>query len=169
VPHWRPGQQPRGCRLPYGRRVLAFLNWLLEHHFGMNSPYSLIFWRFDDLLKALVFGKAAKSHRSILSWRERRDGLPKTSADLARAASQKTYGSPAWSGASSIFNEKAHDRQSSIDEYPSASPARSVGYGYGRQGEKQAANNGYITNKPVPARSGSGGSPGSKPYVLRMI
>jgi len=122
-----------------------------------------------NLILALIFGKAVKSHRSILSWRDR-DVLPKTSADLARAASQKTHGSP-WSEHSAIFNEKSHDRQPSADGHRSISPpgyggyslGYSPGYGFGKQGEKKAAQDGFILNKPAHTRSSSGGSGGRNP------
>ena len=152
MPHWCPSEQPRGRRLPYGRCVFAVLDRLLEHHSGMTSRITQK-QIFDDLLKALIFGKAAKSHRSILSWRERYN-LPKTTADLTRAASQKAHSSPAWSADSSIFNEKSNSRQSPIDSYSTSPP----GYGFGKQGQKQAERNGYVLNKPVHARSNSGGS-----------
>jgi len=113
-----------------------------------------------NLILALVFGKAVKSHRSILSWRQR-DILPKTSADLARAASQKTHSSPAWSAGSDIFNEKPHY----TDGYHSASPP---GYGFGKQGEKKAAYEGYLVSKPAHARSNSGGSVGRTNYIRRI-
>jgi hypothetical protein len=123
-----------------------------------------------NIILALIFGKAAKSHRSILSWRDR-DVLPKTSADLARAASQKTHNSPAWSANSSIFNEKPHGRQSP-DGYRSASPpGYGYNYGFGKQGEKKAAQEGYLVGKPPHARSssgGSGGSGGRTSYVRRI-
>ena len=117
-------------------------------------------------MKALIFGKAAKSHRSILSWRERAI-LPKTSADLARAASQKSHSSPAWTADSSIFNEKPNDRP--IDGHGSVSPPRyGYTYGFGKQGEKQAAQDGFFLNKPVHARSNSGGSGGRNSHVRRI-
>lgn len=111
-----------------------------------------------------MFGKAAKSHRSILSWRERYT-LPKTTADLARAASQKAHSSPAWSADSSIFNEKSHDRPSSVDRHGGHSPPS---YGFGKQGHKQAERDGFVLNKPVHARSNSGGSNGRYSYLLRI-
>jgi hypothetical protein len=118
-----------------------------------------------NLILALIFGKAAKSHRSILSWRER-DILPKTTADLERAVSQKSHSSPTWS-ANTIFNEKSNDRQSSIDGYNSASPPH-YAYGFGKQGEKRAAHNGYVVSKPVHARSNSGGSGSRDTYIRRI-
>jgi len=128
-----------------------------------------------NLILALIFGKAVKSHRSILSWRDR-DVLPKTSADLARAASQKTYGSPAWSANSSIFNnEKSRDQQSFMDRSDrsdrSASPpgyGHGHGYGFGKQGEKKAAQDGYLVRQPAHTRSSSSGSGGHKGYIRRI-
>jgi len=120
-----------------------------------------------NIILALIFGKAVKSHRSILSWRDR-DVLPKTSADLARAASQNTHSSPAWSGNSSIFNEKPRDRQLSPDGYRNVSPP-GYGYGFGKQGEKQAAHEGYLVSKPAHTRSSSGGSAGSGGHYIRRI
>ena len=146
----------------------------------MNCPYYSILWRFDVLLKALVFGKAVKSHRSILSWRER-DILPKTTADLARVASQKTHNSPAWSG-SSIFNEK-----SPVNGFNDASPR--YDHIFGRKGEKAAGekaagekgsyDKGYYVTKPLDSyspsspprgigRSNSGGSSSRDSYPRRF-
>jgi hypothetical protein len=117
-------------------------------------------------LKALIFGKTAKSYRSILSWRERYT-LPKTTADLARAASQKAHSSPAWSADSSIFNEKSNGRQPSVDKHTSPSPPYRP-YGFGKQGHKQAEREGFVISKPVHARSNSGGSAGGYSYLLRI-
>lgn len=143
----------------------------VNSHAVADFPMVVAFLLFSigclNLILALVFGKAAKSHRSILSWRQR-DTLPKTSADLARAVSQKSHSSPAWSG-SSIFNEKPNDRQPSVDGYHNTSPPRyGYTYGFGKQGEKQAAQDGYVLNKPVHARSNSGGSDGRNTYIRRI-
>jgi hypothetical protein len=130
----------------------------VNSHMVANFPMVAAFLLFSigclNLILALTLGKAVKSHRSILSWRER-DILPKTTADLARAASQNTHSSPAWSVGSPIFNEKAHDRQPSIDGYSSASPGR--GFGFGRQGEKKAGYgyDSYLVKQPAHARSNS--------------
>jgi len=133
------------------------------HDFPMVAAFLLFSVGCLNLILALVFGKAIRSHRSILSWRER-DILPRTSADLARAASQsqKTYGSPAWSAASEIFNEKPQYRQPSIDGYKAPSPV----YGFARQGEKPGKfKELLITKSPssppmAHGRSNSGGSSG---------
>jgi hypothetical protein len=119
-----------------------------------------------NLISALIFGKAAKSHRTILSWRERYT-LPKTTADLARAASQKAHSSPAWTADSSIFNEKANDRQYSVDRHTGASPPYHP-YGFGKQGQKQAERDGFVLNKPVHARSNSGSSGSRYSYLQRI-
>ena len=117
-------------------------------------------------MKALIFGKAAKSHRTILSWRERYT-LPKTTADLARAASQKAHSSPAWTADSSIFNEKANGRQYSVDRHTGATPPYQP-YGFGKQGQKQAERDGFVLNKPVHARSNSGSSGSRYSYLQRI-
>jgi len=142
----------------YGLGAIGVLECLIgaqvNSHAVADFPMVAAFLLFSigclNLILALVLGKAAKSYRSILSWRER-DILPKTTADLERAVSQKAHSSPAWSGSSSIFNEKSNDHQYPVGGY-STSPPR---YGFGKQGEKQAAHEGYVLSKPVHARSNS--------------
>jgi hypothetical protein len=142
----------------------------VNSHAGAAFPMVAAFLLFSigclNIILALIFGKAAKSHRSILSWRSRYN-LPKTTADLTRAADQKAHSSPAWSADSSIFNEKSNGRQSPIDGY-STSPPR---YGFGKQGQKQAEHAGYVLNKPVHARSNSdrsAASSGRYNYLQRI-
>jgi hypothetical protein len=137
----------------------------VNSHAGAAFPMVAAFFLFSigclNIISALIFGKAAKSHRSILSWRERYN-LPRTTADLTRAASQKAHSSPAWSADSSIFNEKA---RSPVDSYNSTSPPR---YGFGKQGQRLAERDGYVLDKPVHARSNSGGSSGRYNYLQRI-
>jgi hypothetical protein len=125
----------------------------VNSHAVADFPMVVAFLLFSigclNFILALVFGKDVKSHRSVLSWRKR-DILPKTSADLARAASQTTHSSPAWSVAPSIFNEKPLGPQPSIKGYDNAGIGYGHGYGYvfGRQGEKPALKE-FILNKAV--------------------
>jgi len=143
--------------------------------FPMVAAFMLFSIGCLNLILALVFGKTAKSHRSILSWR-RRDILPKTSADLARAASQMTHSSSPWSGAPSLFSEKPRDPQPPIKGYSVDSGyGHGFGYGFGRQGEKPPLKD-LLLNRPVDSlpkyalssppmahgRSNSGGSSGRK-------
>ena len=105
---------------------------VLSHHvdaFPMVAAFFLFAVGCLNVIVALIFGKAAKTHRSLFSWKNRNE-LPRTAADLAHMAGVPgPIVSVASSAASSIFSEKKHEHNSSQEHN---------GYGFGRQGEKAA-------------------------------
>ncbi|KAJ7585018.1 hypothetical protein C8J56DRAFT_789259 [Mycena floridula] len=127
---------------------------VLSHHvddFTLVAAFFLFSLGCLNILVGLIFRESAKSKRSVTSWREQaKSTLPTHVAGLdIRSATPH----------SSIFSDKHsdHSRASSFSGKPSM--------GFGRQGEKAAALNGYFISKPVeslpryaaaPVASGSG-------------
>jgi hypothetical protein len=126
---------------------------ILSHHveqFTLVSAFFLFSVGCINILAGLVWRESTKARRSLTEWREsKEDGLPRTTKDLRPMAmgSQRMLAPP----------PSYHKTGSSIDEKsgtldPDIAPAvKWSGYGFGRQGEKVAAKEGFSVSKPVEA------------------
>lgn len=131
---------------PIGLLEILLSVQVLSHHvdtFAMVAAFFLLSIGFLNLICALFFGKAVKSHRSLTWWRQK-DTLPRTASDLAHMAGvPRPIVSVASSVASSIFDEK--------EKYESPSNDGTIGYGYGfgRQTEKASGLKSFLMSKPI--------------------
>jgi len=120
---------------------------ILSHHlttFPMVSAFLLFSVGCLYIICAIFFRKHPRQSRSILGWRRSiKERLPTTAADLEREASMHSSRvfSKASSAASSIFSEKSGHQKQASEQFQ--------GFGFGRQGEKAAAQQGYLVKLPA--------------------
>jgi len=108
---------------------------VLSHHvddFALVSAFFLFSVGCLNILLGLIFREGAKTKRSVTSWRDHaKSVLP---PPVQRAASS----------ASTLYGPSPSEKKSSLG-------ARFAGYGFGRQGEKEAGKKGFLISKPVEA------------------
>ncbi|THU97846.1 hypothetical protein K435DRAFT_828528 [Dendrothele bispora CBS 962.96] len=119
---------------------------VLSHHvddFTLVSAFFLFSVGCLNILVGLIFRQGAKSKRSVTSWRDHaKSALP---THVAGVDVRPVMSSPP-TFVSNIFNGSEKDRNSSASGSTSSGFA---GHGFGRQGEKAAAMQGYFISKPV--------------------
>jgi len=112
---------------------------ILSHHvddFTLVSAFFLFSLGCLNILVGLIFRAGAKSKRSVTSWRDQaKSALPTHVAGV----DVRSVSSPI----PSMFSEK----NSTLS--PASSISGKASLGFGRQGEKAAALNGYFISKPV--------------------
>ena len=90
------------------------------------------------MLIGLIFREKGKTKRSVTSWRDHaKSVLPPPVQNVARAASS----------ASTLWGPTFSEKKGSMKDLG----ARFAGYGFGRQGEKEAGKKGFLISKPVEA------------------
>jgi hypothetical protein len=118
---------------------------ILSHHvdhFSLVSAFFLFSIGCLNILIGLIWRESGRAKRSVTSWRETtKDVLPKV-RDL-RPTMISSPPPPSFHSLSKSVDEK--------DSYDSEASVNRVGYGFGRQGEKAAANRGYLITRPVEA------------------
>lgn len=108
---------------------------VLSHHvddFTLVSAFFLFSVGCVNILLGLIFREKAKGYRSILSWKEAKKSPLPTYVPDNQVRHLPTGGS-------------AHTASSSVSSVGKESP----GFGFGRQGEKAAALQGFLISKPV--------------------
>jgi len=112
---------------------------ILSHHvddFSLVSAFFLFSIGCLNIFLGLIFRESAKDKRSITSWRsESKNVLPTYNPKLS--------GSPSF--LSSTFGD---DKGRQSDNFVSGIRSEKAGYGFGRQGEKQAGLKGFVLQKP---------------------
>jgi len=112
---------------------------ILSHHvddFDLVSAFFLFSIGCLNMLLGLIFRESAKEKRSITPWRSKPKGiLPIHSPKFASAPSFLS---------SSAGDEKVYYNDDSIGGFRNDK----AGYGFGRQGEKQAGLKGFVLAKP---------------------
>ena len=112
---------------------------ILSHHvddFALVSGFFLFSIGCLNILIGLIFrGEKGKAKRSVTSWRDHaKSVLP---PPVQRAASS----------ASTLWGPTFSEKKGSMKDIG----ARFAGYGFGRQGEKEAGKKGFLISKPVEA------------------
>jgi len=119
---------------------------ILSHyvdHFNLVSAFFLFSIGCLNILIGLIWRESGRAKRSVTSWRETtKDVLPKNARDL-RPAMLSSPPPPSFHSLPKGVDEKA--------SYDSEASVNRVGYGFGRQGEKAAANRGFLITRPVEA------------------
>jgi len=113
---------------------------ILSHHvddFSLVSAFFLFAIGCLNMLLGLIFRESAKDKRSITSWRSDSKKILPLSYDPKSASSPSFL--------SSTYKEEK-GRQS--DDFVGGFKGDKAGYGFGRQGEKQAGLKGFILQKP---------------------
>jgi hypothetical protein len=118
-----------------GRAIFRIGAAVLSHHvddFALVSAFFLFSVGCLNILLGLIFREHAKAKRSVTSWRDQaKSVLP---SPVQRAASS----------ASTLFGPALSEKKSDLG-------GRFAGYGFGRQGEKEAGKKGFLISKPVEA------------------
>ncbi|KAK7441773.1 hypothetical protein VKT23_009204 [Stygiomarasmius scandens] len=117
---------------------------VLSHHvddFTLVSAFFLFSIGCLNILVGLIFRQGAKSKRSVTSWRDHAKSALPTHVAGVDVRPVMNHGA---TFVSNVFSEK--DRTSTASDSTSSSKA---GLGFGRQGEKAAAMQGYFISKPV--------------------
>ena len=111
---------------------------ILSHHvddFALVSAFFLFSIGCLNILIGLIFREKGKTKRSVTSWRDHaKSVLP---PPVQRAASS----------ASTLWGPTFSEKKGSMKDLG----ARFAGYGFGRQGEKEAGKKGFLISKPVEA------------------
>ncbi|KAF8494439.1 hypothetical protein F5888DRAFT_658555 [Russula emetica] len=111
---------------------------ILSHHvddFALVSGFFLSSIGCLNMLIGLIFREKGKTKRSVTSWRDHaKSVLP---PPVQRAASS----------ASTLWGPTFSEKKGSMKDIGS----RFAGYGFGRQGEKEAGKKGFLISKPVEA------------------
>lgn len=114
---------------------------ILSHHvddFALVSAFFLFSIGCLNMLIGLIFREKGKTKRSVTSWRDHaKSVLPPPVQNVARAASS----------ASTLWGPTFSEKKGSMKDLG----ARFAGYGFGRQGEKEAGKKGFLISKPVEA------------------
>lgn len=118
----------------------------------------------NALFIGLIFRGTARERRSIFAWRERaRDILP--TANVAGHKIDVVDAAERFGGfVASQMEKRQHSRNESVqslrrDHTGASDRSNFSGLGFGRQGEKAAAQRGYMINRPVEALPPYGSSP----------
>lgn len=112
---------------------------ILSHHvddFALVSAFFLFSIGCLNILLGLIFREKGKAKRSVTSWRDHAKSVLPPPVQRA-ASSASTLWGPA-------FSEKKNGSGKDLG-------ARFAGYGFGRQGEKEAGKKGFLISKPVEA------------------
>jgi len=141
---------------------------VLSHHsdtFALVSAWFLFgIGCVNALFIGLIFRGTARERRSIFAWRERaRDILP--TANVAGHKIDVVDAAERFGGfVASQMEKRQHSRNESVqslrhDQTGASDRSNFSGLGFGRQGEKAAAQRGYMINRPVEALPPYGSSP----------
>ncbi|KAF8315812.1 hypothetical protein DL93DRAFT_2096484 [Clavulina sp. PMI_390] len=146
----------------HGVAILGFMQIfigaaVLSHHvptFALVSAFFLFAMGIINVLLGIAFRASIKEKRSLTSWRERvkKPTLPRTAADFRSAAAAGVLNAGGtvftnMTGSSVAGNMMAEKAASAFSRSGSSSGEHS-GYGFGRQGEKQAGLKGFLISRP---------------------
>lgn len=112
---------------------------ILSHHvddFALVSSFFLFSIGCLNIILGLIFREKGKVKRSVTSWRDHAKSVLPPPVQRA-ASSASTLWGPA-------FSEKTNGSRKHLS-------GRFAGYGFGRQGEKEAGKKGFLISKPVEA------------------
>jgi len=123
---------------------------ILSHHvddFSLVSAFFLFSIGCLNIFIGLIWRESARGKRSLTSWREsKEDILPKNlhlrSGPVMSSARGWTPSLPSYHSSSKSMDEK-------VGYFDTEAATNRVGYGFGRQGEKAAANRGFLITKPL--------------------
>ena len=110
---------------------------ILSHHvddFALVSAFFLFSVGCLNILLGLIFRERARAKRSVTSWRDQAKSVLPPPVHRAASSASTLYG---------VFSEK---KKGGNDV-----GGRFAGYGFGRQGEKEAGKKGFLISKPVEA------------------
>ncbi|KAI0284082.1 hypothetical protein BC826DRAFT_169504 [Russula brevipes] len=109
---------------------------ILSHHvddFALVSAFFLFSIGCLNVVIGLIFREKAKAKRSVTSWREHAKSVLPPPVQRAASSASTLYG---------VFSEKKKGSSNELG-------GRFAGYGFGRQGEKEAGKKGFLISKPV--------------------
>jgi len=121
---------------------------ILSHHvdtFTLVSAFFLFSLGCLNILVGLIFRESAKSKRSVTSWREHAKSVLPTHIGPVPLSSAMSSPPPF---VSHLYTGSSGDSKGSFGG-KGDDEKKFTGFGFGRQGEKQAAANGYFVSKPV--------------------
>ncbi|KAI9455302.1 hypothetical protein F5148DRAFT_1277238 [Russula earlei] len=111
---------------------------ILSHHvddFALVSAFFLFSLGCLNILLGLIFREKAKAKRSVTSWRDHAKSVLPPPVHRATSSASTLYGP-------TLSEKKSFGSRLSV---------RFAGYGFGRQGEKEAGKKGFLISKPVEA------------------
>ncbi|KAL6301659.1 hypothetical protein BKA93DRAFT_796827 [Sparassis latifolia] len=117
---------------------------ILSHHvddFTLVAAFFLFALGCVNILAGLIFREKAKWKRSITEWRNERKGVLPRTLELA-----PKFTRPSSTFVSNLFGKTGRTTETTEDP-------EKRGYGFGRQGEKAAAHNGYVISRPLESMS----------------
>jgi len=109
---------------------------ILSHHvddFALVSAFFLFSIGCLNILLGLIFREHAKAKRSVTSWRDQAKSVLPPPVQRAASSASTLYGA-------AFSEKKGHGNDLG---------GRFAGYGFGRQGEKEAGKKGFLISKPV--------------------
>ena len=109
---------------------------ILSHHvddFALVSAFFLFSIGCLNILLGLIFREHAKAKRSVTSWRDHAKSVLPPPIQRAASSASTLYGA-------AFSEKKGHGNDLG---------GRFAGYGFGRQGEKEAGKKGFLISKPV--------------------
>ncbi|KAH9996157.1 hypothetical protein BJV74DRAFT_877456 [Russula compacta] len=112
---------------------------ILSHHvddFALVSAFFLFSVGCLNILLGLIFREKARAKRSVTSWRDQAKSVLPPPVHRAASSASTLYGA--------AFSEKKKGLGNDLG-------GRFAGYGFGRQGEKEAGKKGFLISKPVEA------------------
>jgi len=112
---------------------------ILSHHvddFALVSAFFLFSIGCLNIIIGLIFREKGKAKRSVTSWRDQAKSVLPPPVQRAASSASTLWGP--------TFSEKKNGSGKNLGE-------RFAGYGFGRQGEKEAGKKGFLISKPVEA------------------
>lgn len=102
-----------------------------------------------NVLLGLTFRSSIKSKRSLTSWRDRVNTptLPRSASDFRAQAATSAAG--VFNAGGSVFTHMTGTTQMSEKPTANTQDGAHAGFGFGRQGEKQAGLKGFLISRPV--------------------
>ncbi|PPQ80329.1 hypothetical protein CVT25_003612 [Psilocybe cyanescens] len=123
---------------------------VLSHHvdtFTLVSAFFLFAIGCLNVFAGLIFRESAKMKRSITSWREQaKSAIPTHIGPVKIAPFASSVMSSPPSFVSNLYTGSSDD---STHKPAAEKDSKFAGFGFGRQGEKQAGLKGYLISKPV--------------------
>lgn len=131
--------------------------------FALVSAFFLFSIGCLNILAGLIFRESAKSKRALLSWREREKSvLPDLKGKgilpmYTGKSDVPSFLNTVWTGDEKSYKSNISDHKRNMSSESGHGP---VSLGFGRQGEKAAAQKGYLLTRPIES---------TPPYVTRPI
>ncbi|KAG8860164.1 hypothetical protein FRB96_004189 [Tulasnella sp. 330] len=142
----------------FGVGILGTIQWItaasiLSHHvddFPLVAGFFLFVVGCFNIIIGLIFRDSVKDKRSTLTFRlSKNQGLPISAPKVLVTANSSIFGNEKGAGGPLVRSDTSGSSYSNETGQFHKAQQFGAGYGFARQGEKQAAHAGYMVTRPV--------------------